>query len=89
MDRPNGDGWAHLVSDIDGEEGRRELADFGILLGLVRRIHRKNTYAEHYDIRELEIVKAGKAGAKTVSRHELGCILRRKKILRTGVEQSA
>jgi hypothetical protein len=88
MDRPNGDGWAHLVSDIDGEKGRTELKDFGKLLGLARLIHRNNTYAEHYDIRGWEIEKAEKAGALTVSRRELGYILKDKKSSRSGISRS-
>jgi hypothetical protein len=81
MDRPNGDGWAHLVSDLDGESGRLELMDFGRKIGLARRIHRDNTYAKHYDIRGSEIERARKAGAGVVSRRELGNLLRCKKTL--------
>jgi hypothetical protein len=79
MDRPNGDGWAHLISDLNGESGRLELMDFGRKIGLARRIHRDNTYAKHYDIRGSEIERAKKAGAGVVSRRELGNILRCKK----------
>ncbi len=80
MEKPNGDGWAHLVSDLNGEKGREELVAFGRSIGLTRRIHRKGSYAEHYDIRNPEIEKAKAAGAEVVTRRELGSILREKKL---------
>ncbi len=79
MDRPNGDGWAHLVSDLPGTPGSRELRSFGESVSILRRVHREKSYAEHYDIRGDEITRAARAGAKTISRRELGKILREKK----------
>ena len=79
MENPNGDGWAHLLSDLHGKEGREELVSFGRRIGLRRRIHRKGSYAEHYDIRNPEIELAKTAGARIVTRRELGNILRDKK----------
>jgi hypothetical protein len=79
VDKSNRDGWAHLVSDLAGEGGRRELMQFGARIGLMRRLHRDSTYAEHYDIRGKEIEKALMEGAVMVSRRELAQILRRKK----------
>ena len=79
LDKSSRDGWAHLVSDLPGEGGRRELLDFGMSLGLAKKVHRDRTYAEHYDIRGAEIERALEAGARIVSRRELAVILRRKK----------
>ena len=79
MENPNGDGWAHLLSDLNGEEGREELVSFGKRIGLRRGIHRKGSYAEHYDIRNPEIGLAKAAGARIVTRRELGSLLREKK----------
>jgi len=80
MERSNGDGWAHLVSDLLGEEGLLELVSFGRRIGLKRRIHRKGSYAEHYDIRNPEVELAKAAGAKVVTRRELAMILKEKKL---------
>ena len=79
MERPNGDGWAHLVSDLNGGEGREELVSFGRKIGLTRRIHRKGSYAEHLDIRSSDIDLAAAAGARVITRRELGSILKEKK----------
>jgi hypothetical protein len=79
MENPNGDGWAHLLSDLNGKEGREELVSFGRRIGLRRRIHRKGSYAEHYDIRNPEIGLAKAAGARIITRRGLGSILREKK----------
>lgn len=80
MERSNGEGWAHLVSDLHGEEGLLELVSFGRKIGLKRGIHRKGTYAEHYDIRDPEIQLAKAAGARIVTRRELATILKDKKL---------
>jgi hypothetical protein len=81
MDRINQDGWAHLISDIAGKSGRRELVEFGREIGLTRKLHRDSTYAEHYDIRGEEIDRAVKAGIPVVSRRKLAHILKQKKVL--------
>ncbi|UCG39379.1 MAG: DUF4031 domain-containing protein [bacterium] len=79
MDRPNGDGWAHLISNLEGNGGRRELVRFGRMIGLTRRIHRMGCYGEHYDIRGSEIRRAAAAGALLVARREIALILRGKR----------
>jgi len=79
MERPNGDGWVHLVSDLHGEAGRAELRAFLRIIGVRRPLHRAHTYAEHCDIRDHEINRAGKAGAALISWRELAKLLRRKK----------
>ncbi len=79
MDKPNGEGWAHLLSDRPGEEGSEELRSFAREIGLIWRLQSRGTYAEHYDIRESDIPRAGSAGVGVVSRRKLAEILRDKK----------
>lgn len=79
MEKPNGDGWAHLVSDLSGEAGRGELRTFLREIGVRRPLHRAWTYAEHCDIRGSEIHRARAAGALVISWRELARLLREKK----------
>jgi hypothetical protein len=79
MERPNGDGWAHLVSDLHGEPGRAELRSFLRFIGVRRPLHRAHTYAEHCDIRGTEISHARNAGAEVISWRELARLLREKR----------
>ena len=79
MEKPNGDGWAHLVSDLNGDPGCVELRTFLKIIGIRRPLHRAGTYAEHCDIRGDEIPRAWKAGAKIISRRELAQLLRKKR----------
>jgi hypothetical protein len=79
MEKPNGDGWAHLVSDLHGESGRAELRAFLKSIGVRRPLHRACTYAEHCDIRGAEINRARDAGAGLISRRELAQLLKQKR----------
>ena len=79
MEKPNGDGWAHLVSDLHGNPGRTELRAFLKIIGVRRPLHRTGTYAEHCDIRGSEIHRALEAGAEVISRRELAQLLRMKR----------
>ena len=79
MEKPNGDGWAHLVSDQHGEMGRTELLVFLKKIGVRRPLHRARTYAEHCDIRGVEIALASEFGAVIITRRELARLLRDKK----------
>jgi len=81
MERPNGGGWAHLVSDLHGEPGRTELRAFLKVIGVRRPLHRTYTYAEHCDIRGTEISRAREAGAELISWRELAMLLRNKRAL--------
>ncbi len=81
MDNPNGEGWAHLLSDRPGEEGSEELRSFARGIGLIWKLQSRGTYSEHYDIRDSDIPKAEYAGAEVVSRRKLAKILRDKKTL--------
>lgn len=45
--------WSHLLSDLPGPEGQRELLDFADRLGLEARwIQNAGTHTEHFDITE-------------------------------------
>lgn len=80
MEKPNGDGWAHLVSDLNGDPGCVELRTFLKIIGVRRPLHRASTYAEHCDVRGDEILRARDAGAAIISRRELGQLLRKKRV---------
>lgn len=79
MERPNGSGWAHLVSDQPGDPGRVELRTFLKVIGVRRPLHRASTYAEHCDVRGEDIPRAREAGATVISRRELAQLLRNKR----------
>jgi len=80
MEKPNGDGWAHLVSDLNGDPGCVELRAFLKGIDVRRPLHREGTYAEHCDIRGMEILQAREAGAEIISRRELAQLLRMKRM---------
>lgn len=79
MDRPNGAGWAHLLSDLPGEAGTTELKTFTREAGILRRLQSPGTYSEHYDIRGADIHLAEASGANVATRREIALILRNKK----------
>jgi len=80
MDKPGSNGWVHLLSDMPGEEGSKELHAFAAGLGLRKRwVHAPHSYAEHYDIRGDYIQLAEAAGVKLVDRRKLGNLLRVKR----------
>ena len=81
MEKPNGEGWAHLVSDLQGDPGRKELRAFLKTIGVRRPLHRAHSYAEHCDIRGREIILALEAGVEVISRRELAKLLRYKRIV--------
>lgn len=77
---------AHLVSDIPGEEGTRELVDFARSLGIPAvAIQHEGRYSEHFDVAGPWLEAARQAGAQLVDRYELVSILRRK---RSGVPRA-
>jgi hypothetical protein len=81
MDNPNGEGWAHILSDQPGEKGSEELWSFARGIGLIWKLQSAGTYAEHFDIRDSDIQMAESAGAEIVSRRKLAEILRDKRAL--------
>ena len=80
MDKPGNGGWVHLLSDIPGKAGSKELHAFASRIGLRRHwVHAPLSYAEHYDIRDSYIELAEAAGVRLVDRRELGSILKLKR----------
>lgn len=72
---------AHLVSDLSGPEGTRELCAFADLLGhKMSWIQNPGTWREHFDVMsKTRYETALRAGAKLITRHELVAIFRRKR----------
>jgi Protein of unknown function (DUF4031) len=71
---------AHLVSDLLGEEGTRELVAFARSLGIpAEAIQHAGRYSEHFDLAGPWLEAARQAGARAVDRYELVAILRRKR----------
>src|SRR5262245_19613867 len=59
--------WSHLLSDLPGDEGRRELVAFAQRLGMDPRwIQNEGTATEHFDLREPTRQRALALGAVPV-----------------------
>jgi hypothetical protein len=73
---------AHLVSDLHGEEGTRELVAFGARLGMRERwLQSRGTYREHFDLFGRLVDDARAAGAVELNRRDFVGILRAKRAL--------
>ncbi|KRC54146.1 MULTISPECIES: DUF4031 domain-containing protein [unclassified Nocardioides] len=60
--------WSHLLSDLPGEEGQRELIAFAERLGIDPRwIQNEGTTTEHFDVREPMRQRALALGAVPIS----------------------
>jgi len=71
---------AHLLSDLLGEEGTRELVEFVVALGIPAvMIQHAGGYREHFDLAGPWLDAAHAAGAMQVDRYTLVAILRRKR----------
>jgi hypothetical protein len=70
----------HVLSDLEGEEGRRELvafvADYGMRSAWIQYA---GTYREHYDAPERIGLRMLAAGARPATNREVGELLARKK----------
>lgn len=63
---------AHLMSDVPGAEGTRELLEFGHVIGLKPHwLQNAGTPTEHFDLFDAAIDRARLAGAVEVSGREL------------------
>lgn len=72
---------AHLLSDLAGEEGRRELAEFAAKIGLSGfRPHHAGEYNEHYDVAGQWYDAALREGAVPIDRHRLVAVLKAKRV---------
>lgn len=71
---------AHLLSDLAGEEGTRELVEFAAALGIpAEAIQHAGRYSEHFDLAGPWLEAARAAGAEHVDRYRLVAILRAKR----------
>lgn len=60
--------WSHLLSDLPGEEGRRELLAFAARLGIEARwIQNEGTATEHFDVTEPTRQRALALGAVPIA----------------------
>ncbi|MBU2693915.1 DUF4031 domain-containing protein [Pimelobacter sp. 30-1] len=59
--------WSHLLSDLPGEAGRRELLAFAERLGIEARwIQKPGTAREHFDVTEPTRQRALALGARPI-----------------------
>jgi len=86
MDRPrrldDGRLTAHMLSDLDGDDGYRELLAVGVSIGcLPVFLQYRGTYKEHFDLMGPRRVAAAAAHPliREVTRREVALILQRKK----------
>jgi Protein of unknown function (DUF4031) len=64
--------WCHMISDLCGEQGERELIAFASRLGLSARwIQRRGTEWVHFDLTPAGRATAVQAGATEVTSREL------------------
>lgn len=71
---------AHLLSDLPGDAGTRELTAFAVSLGIpAEGIQHRGRYSEHFDLAGPWLEAAHAAGAQSVDRYALVAILRRKR----------
>ena len=67
---------AHLMSDLDGEAGTRELVAFAEALGIPRAaLQHPGTAREHFDLAGPWLQAAREAGATVIDRYRLVAIL--------------
>lgn len=81
-----GDRMFHLLSDIPGPEGGRELREFALPLGFRERwVQYPGSYREHFDVTERDaqaILAQGEA--RLVTNRELGTLLATKRAYLSG-----
>jgi hypothetical protein len=76
-----GDRMYHMLSDIPGSEGSRELRSFATPLGFRERwVQYPGSYREHFDVTERD-AKAilARGGVQVLSNRELGALLAAKR----------
>lgn len=73
----------HMMSDVIGEEGQKELIAFAVRIGLKPNwLQNKGTETEHFDLFGSRIERALKAGAVQIDRNRLVEIVRSKRAAR-------
>lgn len=76
---PGREGYSHLLSDLPGEAGSRELAAFAAAAGLRGKAHGAGTHREHHDVRGQARARCVGLGAREVTKRQLGEAVRRKR----------
>jgi hypothetical protein len=76
-----GDRMYHMLSDIPGAQGARELREFARSLGFRDRwVQYPGSYREHFDVTERDAqVILGIEGVRLLTNHELGALLAAKR----------
>lgn len=70
----------HMLSDIPGPEGGRELREFASQMGFRERwVQYPGGYREHFDVPERDAQAILARGARLISNHELGALLAAKR----------
>ncbi|MGH2514995.1 MAG: hypothetical protein ACRDHP_05005 [Ktedonobacterales bacterium] len=71
-----GDRMYHVLSDLPGQEGSRELRAFVVHYGLRPEwVQYAGTYREHFDAREPEGLAMLRDGARLATNREIGALL--------------
>jgi len=72
-----GDRMYHMLSDIPGAEGARELRTFALSLGFRERwVQYPGGYREHFDVTERDALAIlARGGVRLISNRELGALL--------------
>ncbi len=75
-----GDRMYHVLSDLPGDEGTREVVAFVVRYGLRPEwIQYRGSYREHFDAREPEGLRMIADGARLATNREVGELLRAKR----------
>jgi Protein of unknown function (DUF4031) len=76
-----GDRMYHMLSDIPGPEGSRELRAFATPLGFRERwVQYPGSYREHFDVTERDALAIlAEGSARLIDNHELGALLKAKR----------
>lgn len=79
-----GDRMYHVLSDIPGPEGSKELRAFVVRYGLRPEwVQYAGTYREHHDAREPEGLAMLRDGARPATNREIGALLAAKRAAST------
>ena len=71
---------AHLLSDLPGDAGTRELTAFAVSLGIpAEGIQHRGRYSEHFDLAGPWLEAAREAGATVIDHYQLVAILKDKR----------
>lgn len=76
---------SHMLSDLHGDEGRKELLAMALLMGLpAKYLQKAGTEREHFDLFKGALRRAKLMGIKVVTREELVAIIHAKRAVLRG-----